>query len=71
MEWKDWDNIDLNEDKKESNVDIDRVAESREGTTAAKDSKVLKGEKGEKDLTPAFGLAVLAMFDYSSGWSDT
>ena len=71
MEWKDWDNIDLNEDKKESNVDIDRVAESREGTTAAKDSKVLKGEKGEKDLAPAFGLAVLAMFDYSSGWSDT
>ena len=66
-----WDNIDLNEDQKESTVDLDLdkggvVAVS---TAAGKKDQVSVLTEGE--IPPGFGLAVLALFDYSSGWADT
>ena len=58
LEWKEWDNIDLN-DNKESTAAVSNGAAA------------IKEQLAQKDASPNFGVAVLALFDYEKGWSGT
>lgn len=73
LEWKDWDNIDLDDDRKEQggvvadqagNAELEARAKVSEGAATIKEQLAL-----EDGNTAKVGLAVLALFDYNLGWS--